>query len=172
MMSMQATESFSPVRHPDCPLRAYPVDSPRAKARLIVLALFADGRVDAAELDSLTRRGAFASLGITREDFFEVLYDFCADAAGLPAGSGNYLMSSALLETLFAEVRAIEQRQKLLRLIFDVIRSDGHLADSEARLFWNALDAWRLRLDDGIEYRPRAMAARQRGLARMRHGLS
>jgi uncharacterized tellurite resistance protein B-like protein len=172
MMTMQAKDGFSPIRHPGHPLRAYPIDSPRAKARLIVLALFADGRVDAAELETLTRRGVFADLGITREDFFEVLYEFCADAIGLPEGRGNYLMSPALLETLLAEVRNAGERQKLVRLIFDVIRSDGHLADGEARLFWKALDTWRLRLDDGIDYRPRAAAARQRELVRIRSGLS
>ena len=166
MMTMQARESFSPIKHPGRPLRAYPIDSPRAKARLIVLALFADGRVDALELSSLARRGVFAELGITGDDFFQVLYDFCADAAGLPEGRGNYLMSPALLDTLFAEVGSTGERQKLVRLIFDVIRSDGHLADGEARLFWKALDTWRLRLDDGIEYGPRATALRQRGRQR------
>jgi hypothetical protein len=150
----------------------YPVDSPRAKARLIVLALFADGRVDALELNSLARRGVFAELGLTGEDFFQVLYDFCADATGLPEGRGSYLMSPALLDTMFDEVSDTGERQKLVRLIFDVIRSDGHLAEGEARLFWKALDSWRLRLEDGIEFRPRAAAARQRGQVRIRSGLS
>jgi hypothetical protein len=166
MMTIQARESLSPINHPDRPLRAYPVDSPRAKARLIVLALFADGRVDAAELDCLAKHRAFAELGLSRDDFFQVLYDFCADASGLPEGSGNYLMSPALLDTLFAEVGSVGERQKLVRLIFDVIRSDGHLAESEAHLFWRALDTWRLRLDDGIKYRQRATALRQRGQQR------
>lgn len=172
MMALQARERFSPINYPGRSLRTYPADSPRAKARLIVLAMLADGRVDASELDGLAKYRAFAELGISREDFFQVLYDFCADATGLPEGSGNYLMSPALLETLFAEVSSTAERQKLARLIFDVIRSDGHLAESEARLFWKALDAWRLRLDDGVEYRPRAAAARQRGQVRIRSGLS
>lgn len=166
MMTLQARQSLSPINYPGRPLRVYPVDSPRAKARLIVLALLADGRVDAAELDGLTKYRAFDELGITRDDFFQVLYDFCADAAGLPKGSGNYLMSPALLDTLFSEVGGSGERHKMMRLIFDVIRSDGHLDDGEARLFWQALDSWRLRLDDGIEYRPRAAAYRQRGRQR------
>jgi hypothetical protein len=166
MMTLQARQSLSPINYPGRPLRMYPVDSPRAKARLIVLALLADGRVDTSELDGLAKYRAFQELGITRDDFFQVLYDFCADAAGLPEGSGNYLMSPALLDTLFAEVGGTGERQKLIRLIFDVIRSDGHLADGEARLFWQALDTWRLRLDDSLEYRPRAAAHRQRGRQR------
>jgi len=172
MMAMQAGESFSPINYPGRSLRAYPVDSPSAKARLIVLAMLADGRVDVSELDSLAKYRAFTELGLSRDDFFQVLYDFCADAAGLPEGSGNYLMSPALLETLFAEISSTGERQKLARLIFDVIRSDGHLAEGEARLFWKALDTWSLRLDDGIDYRPRAAAARQRGQVRIRSGLS
>jgi hypothetical protein len=172
MMTMQAKASFSPTINSGRPLRMYPVDSPRAKARLIVLALFADGRVDALELSSLARRGVFAELGLTGEDFFQVLYDFCEDATGLPEGRGSYLMSPALLDTMFDEVSDTGERQKLVRLIFDVIRSDGHLADGEARLFWKALDAWRLRLDDGIAFRPRAAAYRQRGQVRVRSGLS
>jgi hypothetical protein len=168
MMTLQARKALSPIRYPGRPLRAYPVDSPRAKARLIVLALLADGRVDVSELDKLTQGDAFAELGISREDFFEVLYDFCADAAGLPEGRGNYLMSPALLDTLFAEVSGVAERQKLVRMIFDVIRSDGRLAEGEARLFWMALDTWRLRLDDGIDYRPRAAAAKQRAQQRAR----
>ena len=162
MMTMQARESLAPIVQPGRPLRSYPLDSPRAKARLVVMALLADGRVDAAELDGLVKYQAFDALGISREDFFQVLYDFCADAAGLPEGSGCCLMSPADLDHLFAEVCGPGERQRLLRLMFDLIRSDGHLAESEARLFWRALDTWRLRLHDGIEYRPRAAAFRQR----------
>lgn len=172
MMTLQAMERFSPINYPGSSFRTYPVDSPRARARLVVLALLADGRMDAAELDGLAKHRAFDELGIARDDFFQVLYDFCADAAGLPEGRGSYLMSPALLESLFAEVCSTEERQKLVRLIFDVIRSDGHLAESEARLFWKALDSWRLRLDDGIEYRPRAAAFRQRAQLRMSSALS
>ena len=161
MMTMQARESFPPNKQPDLPLRTYPVNSPRAKARLVVLAMLADGRVDTAELDSLAKNQAFDELGISRDDFFQVLYDFCADAAKLPEGSDNYLISPSLLDKLFAEVCNAGERQKLVRLIFDMIRSDGHLTESEARLFWRALDTWVLRLDDGIDYRPRTATFRQ-----------
>lgn len=166
MMTLQARESFSPINYPGGPLRAYPADSPRARTRLVILALLADSRINAAELDGLAKNRTFAELGVAREDFFEVLYDFCADAKGLPDGRGSYLLSPTLLETLFAEVTSAAERKKLVRLIFDVIRSDGHLADGEAHLFWHALDTWRLRLDDGIAYRPRAAAFRQRARQR------
>ena len=160
MMTLQARDMRAPMTDASGGLRAYPTDSPRAKARLVVLALLADGRIDAAELESLNRRDAFATLGLSREVFFQVLYDFCADLVELPSGSGSYLVSPAVLESLFAEICDPAERRELLRLIFDVIRSDGHLAEGEARLFWNALDAWKLRLNDGAEVRPREPATK------------
>jgi hypothetical protein len=148
MLTIQSREMLAPHTIPGQPLRAYPANSPRAKARLITLAMLTDGRLDDAELDSLVQNATFAELGITRENFFEVLYDFCADVENLPRGSGNYLLSPAVLDQLFGEINQFAERQMLLRQIFDMIRSDGHLADSEADLFWHAVDTWKFRAAD------------------------
>ena len=115
-------------------LRAYEPDSPQAKARLVVLAMLADGRLDDVELDSLDRNGTLSSIGISREDFFAVLYDFCADVEAFPRGRGDYVLAPAVLQKILSEVSDGEERQKLLRLIFDVIRSDGRLAKGEAEI--------------------------------------
>lgn len=148
MMSLQAREMCAPYTKANQSLRAYAANSPRAKARLLVMAMLADGRLDDAELESLARDGTYAELGIAREDFFEVLYDFCADVEALPSDSGNYLLSPDVLEQLFGEVSRSGERHRLLRLIFDMIRSDGHLADSERDLFWHAIDHWKFQPDD------------------------
>lgn len=165
MMTMQARELCVPYKNPNQALRAYAADSPRAKARLVVLAMLADGRLDAAELDGLTRHGAFDQLGIAREDFFEVLYDFCADVEGLPNGSGDYLLSPLVLQQLFGEISGAAERQTLLRLIFDMIRSDGHLADSEADLFWQAIDTWKFSAADTRKVLRSQLLRSQRGAA-------
>jgi hypothetical protein len=143
MMSMQARESFRPVTGSHHPLRAYAVDSPRAKARLVVLALLADGRLDEREMAALDRRGIFSDLGIAREDFVQVLYDFCGDVAGqLPVGGGGYKLTPKTLAGLFGEVADRAEREKLLRHIVAVISSDGHLSDTEESLFRSAIDHW------------------------------
>lgn len=148
MMTIQSREMLAPHTAAGQPLREYPANSPRAKARLLALAMLADGRLDDAELESLGKNDIFAELGIAREDFFEVFYDFCADVENLPKGSGNYLLSPAVLDQLFGEINRSAERHMLLRQIFDIIRSDGHLADSEADLFWRAVDTWKFRATD------------------------
>jgi hypothetical protein len=142
-MSMQARESLRPVCGPQHPLRTYAVDSPRAKARLIVLALLADGRLDECEMAALERRGAYADLGITREDFVRVLYDFCSDVAEyVSVSSGGYRLTPKTLAGLFNEVADGKARAELLRHIVAVITSDGKLSEAEENLFWNAMDHW------------------------------
>lgn len=144
MMNMQARESCKPVIGAHHPLRAYAINSPRAKARLVVLALLADGRLDEREMAALDKRGVFADLSITRENFVQVLYDFCGDVAGqLPVGAGGYKLTPKTLAGLFDEVSDHEAREKLLRHMLAVISSDGHLSDAEEGLFRSAIEHWK-----------------------------
>lgn len=142
MMTMQARAMFPQPSEPRHPLRAYPINSASAKARLVVLALLADGRLDECELEVLNRRGSFAALSISREGFVQVLHEFCADVSRLAGGAADWRVSPDLLAGLFAEVTEVEARYAVLRLIISVISSDGHLARGEERLFLGALDAW------------------------------
>ena len=144
------------------PLRNYPANSPHAGARLIALALLADGRIDSQELEDLSRRRAYSRLGLSRDDFFQVLCDFCNDLSSTPNRGDDYLITPAMLEAMFAEITEPAQRQALLRQILEVIRSDGRLAAGEARLFWNAVDAWKLAPESGIgKLRGRKLRRRQ-----------
>ena len=161
MMTMQARELGAPYTNRNQALRAYLPNSPRAKARLVVLAMLADGRLDDAELESLTKHGTFAQLGIARDVFFEVLYDFCADVENLPNGGGEYLISPVVIEQLFGEIDGVAERQTLLRQIFNMIRSDGHLSEGEADLFWHAVDTWKFRAADTLM----ALRSQHRGTA-------
>ena len=159
MMSIQARERIHSPRRAARSLRPYPVDSARAKARLLVLAMIADGKIAAEELDGLMKRGAFAELGITRNDVLEVLFEFGADLAGLPVSGFEVVITPRAVESLLAEISDESEKLAMLRLIFDVIRSDGELAPAESRLFWKALDAWSLRLEDGRRHAGHARAA-------------
>lgn len=54
-------------------MRPYPVNSARAAARLIALAVLADGHLSTSELGLLERMNAANRLGLTREQFSEVV---------------------------------------------------------------------------------------------------
>ncbi len=161
-MTMQAHETFPPRSGKAYPLRAYPANSPRAMARLVVLALLADGQLGERELAVLDRRGAFAALGISRADFVQVLYDFCADVARLSETAGGYRLSPSLLASLFAEVDDPRAKERVLNLIVAVISSDGCFTDGEEKLFLGALHAWggslrKSRLRQGFAHRRHAL---------------
>jgi len=150
MMHMQARESLHPVfgfRHP---LRAYATNSPRAQARLVVLALLADGRLDEHEIDALDRRGIFADLGIARSAFVEVLSDFCSDVAGqLPVSGDGYQITPKALIGMLDEVSDRVLREKLLRHMLAVINSDGHLSKTEKSLICSTIEHWRPARESG-----------------------
>lgn len=162
MMTMQAREMFPPRSGNAHPLRSYPANSPRAMARLVVLALLADGQLDERELATLERRGAFKALGISREDFAQVLYDFCADVARLPVTPGGYRLPPSLLAALFGEVDDPVAKERVMNLLVAVVSSDGRFTEGEEKLFLGALHAWGGSLRQG---RPRdGFTLRRRGL--------
>ncbi len=150
MMRMQARESQLPVFGVRHPLRAYATNSPRAQARLVVLALLADGRLDECEIDALDRRGIFADLGIARSAFVEVLSDFCSDVAGqLPVSGSGYQLTQKALAGMLDEVSDRRVRVRLLRHMLAVINSDGHLSDAEQSLIRSTIEHWQSGWADG-----------------------
>lgn len=142
MMTLQAREMHPSRPSRLHPLRDYPLGSPRAKARLVALALLADGRLEDGEIETLDRSGALVRLGISRSDLFEVMADFCADLLRLPAGKGNALLTPAMLAGLFAEVENGEDRTMLLQLIFELAHSDGIITGNEENLLRHAIENW------------------------------
>ena len=153
-MSLQAREMFPPRVGAAHPLRSYPFDSPRAKARLIALALLADGKLAREELEVLGDGECYWTLGISRQVFFEVMADFCTDLAGLPVDAGSYPLTPETLGGLLAEVRNPAARRAVIGLMLDVIVSDGELDARERSLLHQTLDAWNLRLMDSAAVPP------------------
>lgn len=150
MMSLQAKETFRPYIGAHHPLRAYPANSPRAKARLIALALLADGRLADSEIDALDHHGALFRLGIPRAVFYEVLVDFCADMMQLAENRDNALLTPAMLAGLLAEVDQGEERTKLLQIIFELAHSDGSISANEEILLQQAVEHWTRRYGSGL----------------------
>ena len=130
-------------------MRHYPSDSPQAMARLLVLALLADGLIDTSELDLLDDKRTIASLGLDSAGFDEVFYGFCADMlrTGQRMTSDRLDLDEDTIDRMLDEVRDPLLQKKTLRAMMDIVHADRHLAGGEAALIARALKRWALDLD-------------------------
>jgi uncharacterized tellurite resistance protein B-like protein len=127
-------------------MRTYPKNSPQAAARVVALALLADGQLQKAELDMLDRLGAHAQLGLARADLREVIHTFFEDlreTVRLSWADGS-LLSPRTIRQLMDEVDDPELRLKVLRLCTELVEADGHVADSESMVLMAAVEQWDL----------------------------
>lgn len=128
-------------------MRTYPVNSPQAAARLLAMALVADGNYALSEIKALDRLDAARQLGLPPQDLRAVIEAFCEDL--LTGAQGEWLGSSQLDTTtrqaLLAEVTDTALRAKIVALCVAVVEADGHLADGETAMLDSLTRAWRHR---------------------------
>ncbi len=145
-------------------MRSYPTDSPEAAARLLAMALMADGHYSASEIKALDRMEIPSRLGITPEAMKAVIDGFCEDL--MLAFHGEWLGSSQIDEAtrqqLFGEIRNPALGAEVRQMCEAVMQSDGHLADGETELLDALARTWpqtpTAANADGL---PQAGAARQ-----------
>ncbi len=114
-------------------MRNYPLNSPQAAARIVALALIADGHVNKRELDALDRIAAHEQLGMARDDLHAVVQTLCEDlmvAAQLCWDSAWRLEAAALAE-LMAEIDDPVLWCKVMQVCEAVIDADGHVSEGE-----------------------------------------
>ena len=129
-------------------MRNYPSDSPQAMARIVALALLADGAIDLSEIESLERHEIVSRLGLDQSGFDKVVHEFAEDmliyANRMPSGQLELDQDATAL--LLGEIRNPLLQKKLLRAMLDVVNADGRLAGSEAVLVSKAMKLWEVDL--------------------------
>ena len=130
-------------------MRSYPINSPEAAARIVAMALVADGHYATAEIRTLDRLHAPARLGLAPEAFELVMDHFCEDL--LLASHGEWLGSAAIDSAtrrhLFAEVQDPALGAEVRALCEAVMLCDSHLADGETGLLDDMARAWPMPLN-------------------------
>ena len=58
-------------------MRSYPIDSAEAMARIVAVALLADGVLDHSEVEALEKHELRNNLGLPAETLERVLHEFC-----------------------------------------------------------------------------------------------
>ncbi len=126
-------------------MRTYPTNSPQAAARLLAMALVADGNYSLTEIRALDRIRASRRLGLSASALKTVLDHFCEDLLAAAQGrwSGSADMDGALRQQLLDEVRDPALRNLVVDLCQAIVQADGHEADGETALLDTFTRAWR-----------------------------
>ncbi len=127
-------------------MRTYPRNSPQAAARLVALAVLADGHLCKAELDALDLHDCRETLGLEPAEFHAVMHTFCEDllAAAHGCWADTCRIDPHTLSALLAEIDDPELRRKVLRLCVKAVEADGHVADGESIVMNAAVEQWGL----------------------------
>jgi uncharacterized tellurite resistance protein B-like protein len=125
-------------------MRAYPLNSPLAAARLVALAALADGYLSRREIETLERLKVHEKLGLSRAQFHEVIQDLSEDllaTAFSPWGTGCEADDEVLVG-LLKEIDSPELRKQTLELCVAVADADDHLCTGEINFIATAASRW------------------------------
>lgn len=127
-------------------MRHYPVNSPQAAARIVALALVADGHLSQAELDTVRNLRIAEKLGLDGPGWHEVLTSFCQDLllASHTSWSDVSRLDPTVLERMMGEVADPELQRKVLQMCVSLAESDGPVTESESAMLVTAVDQWGL----------------------------
>ena len=128
--------------------RSYTRNSPRAAARIVALALISTGEVKPSEVAALEKMQAHEQLGLTQQEWHDVVHELCADLLASATQSKDCLIDSWMVKRLFADVDDATLQGLVLRLCEAVINADGQIDDSESFILLAAVDHWGLALDE------------------------
>ncbi|MDR7334559.1 TerB family tellurite resistance protein [Roseateles asaccharophilus] len=130
-------------------MRSYPTDSPQAVARIVALALLADGNVHPRELEALRRLRQCPPHDLPDATLHGVMREFCEDllATHAAAPSSTLTLDDTTISALLDEVQDESLRIRVLQLCAAVIEADEHLARGEFQVLQAAARRWRVSVD-------------------------
>jgi hypothetical protein len=140
-------------------MRTYPIDSPQAKARIVAVALLADGSLGRSELALLDRDSIVESLGMEPEAFDTVIHEFCSDILqyALRDSCEELEIGQEAIDAMLDEICDRDQQRLLLRTIYKIVHADRSLSVGEAVLASQAMERWGMDLHE-IGHFPREPA--------------
>ena len=127
-------------------MRTYPNNSPQSAARIVALAMLADGHLCKTELDALDCVDVHTQLGLPPAELHAIVHALCEDLLSSSHGTWEAAcrVDSGTLAALMAEIDDPPLRVKVLRLCLTVIAADEHLADGETVILTALVAHWEL----------------------------
>ena len=112
-------------------MRSYPTNSPAAIARLIAMAMLADGRLDNREIDWINHHDTAAMVGVDRETLIQVLLDCCRDVITEAEQERVFLLEEARLARLADDLTDPALRKVALSAMLIIAKADGTVSEGE-----------------------------------------
>ena len=127
-------------------MRTYPNNSPQAAARIVALAMLADGEMGEAELDVLDRLRVHEQLGLRPEELHVVVNAMCDDllSEAQLSWADTCRVDPATVAEMMAEIDERDLRLTVLRLCVAVVEADDHVDEGESILLTAAVEQWGL----------------------------
>ncbi len=124
-------------------MQSYPTNSPQAAARVLAMALVADGHYSMTELKAVDRLDIPRELGLSPDEFKSILDTFCQDLLATADGQWCAGVPADVRQQLLAEVQDPELRARLRQHCEAIMQADGHMAEGETELLDALAGAWR-----------------------------
>ena len=130
-------------------MRSYPRNSTHAAARIVALAMLADGHLSREELDTFVHRAAGDPALADGATLDQVLAALCADLmfARQLAWDAACRVDGRTLEALLSEVDDPQLRRRVAQLCAAVVEADEQVSDGESRVLDSAVAQWGLQRD-------------------------
>ncbi|HSD37221.1 MAG TPA: TerB family tellurite resistance protein [Rhodocyclaceae bacterium] len=125
-------------------MRPYPLDSAQAAARIVALAMLADGNLTRAELDALADSDGQRRLGLWPGEWHEIVSALCEDliSSSHQSPGANCNIDARGLAALMAEVDDPGLREKVMDLCVAVVDADAQLSEGEMVVLRALGESW------------------------------
>lgn len=132
-------------------MRSYPINSPQALARLIAMAILADGRLDNREVDWLKKHDTAALVGVDRDVLIQVLLDCCRDVITEAEQERVFLLEDHRLARLADDVTDKALQRVAVSAMLIIAKADGSITEGEQALLRFLMERWGIVLEDLAE---------------------
>lgn len=122
--------------------RSYPRNSAHAAGRIVALSLIANGQVKPVEWARLREIGAGAQLGLTGEEWHDIVDGLCNDLLATAPTPTSCLIDRKTMARWFDELDDRQLQALVLFLSAELIFADGRIDPGEAAVLRVASERW------------------------------
>lgn len=127
-------------------MRTYPDNSPQAAARIVALAMMADGKLGREEILMLDYLRVGEQLGLLPHQLDAVVMDFCEDfRVGANCGwTEAGLADPRTMAEMMSEIDNPALQRQVMQLCVSVVEADGRVREAESLVLGTAVEHWGL----------------------------